>query len=249
MIATGIITMLNDILNSHEFYVGLFSGGVSSFFVTLLFWWATTRLMSPRLKISDDIAYEILDEVREQKDSHRLTIKDSSGKPVMTPYRAHVYRIKLANISLRKAFDIRVFFRLRYNNHYATVELPYQPYLMNQINIFRRWINSSKGIKDTYENHRTIPFRLTDIRISKIEGYNEPNLRQKYEEGVLCLEDFKKDDTIVEFVVMAVDNVSGAAVRVLTKKFTQKDLDEHVKEGKFLDGEMVIRANIQTSDG
>lgn len=244
-----IITTLNNIINSQEFYVGLYSGSISSFLVTLLFGWSTTRLMSPRLKISEDIAFEVVDEEREQKDSNGIVIRDSNGKPILIPYKAHVYRIKLANNSLRKAFDIRVFFRLRYNNHYATIELPYQPYLMSRQSLFKRWRNKTKGLKESFDNHRTIPFRLTDIRISKIEGYNEPILQQKHRDGVLFLDDFKKEDTIVEFVVMAVDSVSGSALRVLMKNFSQKELDEHVKEGKFLDGEMVVHTKIQTSDG
>lgn len=243
------ITTLSDLIHSNDFYIGLLSGGVSSFFVTLFFWWATTRLISPRLKISEDIAYEIVDEEREQKDSNGRVVKDANGKSVMIPYKAYVYRIKLANESIRKAFDVRIFFRLRYDNHYATIELPYQPYLMSRKNKFKRWYDKRKGIKETYEHHRTIPFRLVDIRISKIEGYNNPELKQKHADGVLCMNDFYKDDTMVEFVVMAVDGVSGSALRVLDKKFFQKDLYKHVKEGKFLDGEMVVRSNIQTSDG
>ena len=104
-------------------------------------------------------------------------------------------------------------------------------------------------IEETYEHHRTIPFRMTDIRLSKIEGYNKPDLKQKHTDGVLSLNDFKKEDTIVEFVVMAVDSISGSALRTVSKRFTQKDLDKHVKEGKFLDGEMKVRSTIQTSDG
>lgn len=249
MTAMEIITTLNNIINSHDFFVGLYSGSISSFPVTLLFWWSTTRLLSPRIRISEDIALEIVDEEKERKDSNGLVIRDSNGKPIMTPYKTYVYRIKLANNSLRKAFDIRVFFRLRYNNHYATIELPYQPYLMSRKSFFKRWRNKLKGLKESFDNHRTIPFRLTDIRISKIEGYNEPVLQKKHRDGILFLDDFKKEDTIVEFVVMAVDSVSGSAIRVLMKKFSQKDLEEHVKEGKFLDGEMVVRTKIQTSDG
>lgn len=56
MIVMGIITMLNDLAHNHDFFVGLFSGGVSSFLVTLFFWWVTTRLFAPRLEISRDIA-------------------------------------------------------------------------------------------------------------------------------------------------------------------------------------------------
>ncbi|MBQ6881639.1 MAG: hypothetical protein IJN55_03615 [Alistipes sp.] len=249
MIATEIIMMLNELCDSPEFISGLISGGLSGVVVSLCWWLVTTRLLAPHLKISPDIAYEIINETREKKDSYGRVVKDANGKAIMIPYKAIVYRIKVANVSIRKAFDIRIFFRLRYENHYATIELPYQPYLMSRKNRLARWIDRCKGVKETYEHHRTIPFRLTDIRISKIEGYKNPDLMQRHTDGVLCLNDFKKDDTIVEFVMMAVDSISGSALRVLAKKFSQKDLDEHVKEGRFLDGEMVIRSNIQTSDG
>lgn len=93
MTAMEIITTLNNIINSHEFFVGLYSGSISSFPVTLLFWWSTTRLLSPRIRISEDIALEIVDEEKERKDSNGLVIRDSNGKPIMTPYKAYVYRI------------------------------------------------------------------------------------------------------------------------------------------------------------
>lgn len=249
MIVTEIITTLSNTVHSHGFLVGLFSGGLSSLFVTISFWWVISRLFAPCLEISRDIAYEIVDEEREQKDGNGVTSKDEKGTPIMIPYKAYVYRIKLANVSIRGAFDIKIFFRLRYENHYATIELPYQPYLKGRKNILVRWKNKKKKIEETYEHHRTIPFRLTDIRLSKIEGYNKPELKQKHADGVLNLNDFKKEDTIVEFVVMAVDSLSGSALRTVSKRFTQNDLDKHVKKGKFLDGEMEIRSTIQTSDG
>lgn len=249
MITMEITTMLNNLFDNPDFIIGLVSGGLSGIIVTFVSWLITTRLLAPRLEISPDIAYEIIHEEREQKDYNGRVVKDGNGKSVMIPYEAFVYRIKLANTSIRKAFDVRIFFRLRYDNHYATIELPYQPYLMSRKNIFKRWNDKRKDIKDTYEHHRTIPFRLTDIRISKIEGYNNSVLKRKHAEGVLSLNDFKRDDTIVEFVVMAVDSISGSALRVLAKKFSQKDLDKHVKEGNFLDGEMTIRSKTQTPDG
>ena len=235
-----IMMLNNNIINDTSFITGLLSGGLSGIVVTFAFWFLTTRLLIPRLKISSDIAYKIIEEEREEKYSSEKIIKKS--------YNAHVYRIKLANNSIRKAFDIKIFFRLRYNNHYATIELPYQPCLMGNKNIFRRWLDKMKGIKETYEHHKTIPFRLTDIRMSKIIGYNIPELKQKYTEGVLSLDDFKKDDTIVEFVVMTFDNISGSSLRILAKRFSQKDLDEHVKEGDFLDGEMEIRSKSKTPE-
>lgn len=249
MTATEIIMMLSNLFEDHEFIIGLAAGGLSGIIVTFVSWFITMRLFAPRIKVSRDIAYELIDEIRELKDESGAVAKDVNDKPVMESNKAYVYRIKLANESIRKAFDVKIFFRLRYENHYATIELPYQPYLMNQKWILKRWKDKWKGVKETYEHHRTIPFRLTDIRISKIEGYNNYELKQKHANGTLCLNDFKKDDTIVEFVVMAVDSVSGSALRILAKKFSQKDLNEHVKEGKFLDGEMEIRSKITTSDG
>ncbi len=249
MTATEIITMLSNLFEDREFLIGLISGGVSGVIVTFISWLITTRLLAPRLKVSRDIAYEIIDDVREQKDENGQVVKDSNGKPIEIRYQAYVYRIKLANISIRSAFDIRIFFRLRYNNHYATIELPYLPYLKNRKCITARiviYLAKTIGLyQETYDNHRKIPFRLTDIRFSKIEGFNKPELIQKHATGELNLEDFRDDNTIVEFVVMAVDSISGAALRIVTKRYTQQDLDEHVKKGKFLDGKMRVYTDIE----
>ena len=246
-IVMEIITMLNDVVGSSDFLLGLITGGVSSIAVTFASWLISSRLMAPHLILSRDIAVEKVQEERKQTDAHGRVVKDKNGNAVMVSYKASVYRIKLANVSTRSAFDIRTFFRIRYDNHYATIELPYLPYLKRRKSRISKLFD--KEDSETYEHHRTLPFRLTDIRLSKIEGYNKPELKRRHAAGVLDLNDFRKEDTIVEFIVMAVDSISGSALRVVSKRYTQKDLDKYVKEGEFIDGQMSVKTNNKTSDG
>ena len=249
MIVMVIIMMLSNLLFDSEFLSGLASGCFSGIIVTILLWYISTRLLTPRIKISKDIAYEIVPEEGITKDKDGAICVDEYGNPIKSRYNAYVYRIKLENETTRNAFDIRVYFRLCYDNHYSTIELPYLPYLQGQKNLIKRIFNKLKNKEKSYEHHRTLPFRMTNIRLSKIEGYNIPTLKQKHANGDLNLKDFRKDDTIIEFVIMAFDSFTGSPRRVVSNRYTQKELDEYLKEGEFLDGQMHVNAKKKTADG
>lgn len=244
MIVMVITTTLSEIVSDSDFYSGLFSGCISGVVVTFLTWFVVNRLLAPHINISRDIAYAIVDDRRDKKDAHGKTIRDEKGNPVKEVYKATVYRFKIENTSLRDAFDINIFVRIRYKTQYAIIRLPYQPFLNRRRWRPLIWIKKLSGkYNETYEHHRLVPFRMTDIRLKKIEGFkSEENLIKKHKNGELNLDDFKHDDTIVEIIVMAVDSMSGSALRVRSQLYTQSDLNRHVKEGEFLDGEMFVRA-------
>lgn len=247
-----VITMMQSeqlytLFNDKLFLSGVLTGIISGIVVTSFSWWFAHILLSPKIRISKDIAYKKVQEKRPKKDSNGKILKDSKGKPIEEIYFATVYRFKIANNAFRNAFDINIFLRIRYKGQYAVFQAPYQPFLNKKRIKPPLMIQKILGYRETYQNHRLIPFRMTNIRMAKIEGFkDEEKLKEKHSNGELCMDDFKNEDTIFEIIINAVDSLSGSALRVISHTYTQEDLDKHVKEGEFLDGEMFVRTKQQT---
>jgi len=236
-----------DLVHDPHFLSGVLAGVISGVCVTSFFWWLAHILLSPKIQLSRDIAFQKVREKRIKKDSNNKVIKDSKGKPIEEYYWATVYRFKIANEAFRNAFDINIFLRIRFKGQYAVIQAPYQPFLNSKKFKPPKWMRKILNYTDSYQNHRLVPFRMTNIRITKIEGFkNEAYLLEKHDNGELCMEDFRQDDTLFEIIINAVDSVSGSALRVISQTYTQEELDRHIKEGEFLDGEMFVRSKKKT---
>lgn len=80
-IVMEIITMLNDVVGSSDFLLGLITGGVSSIAVTFASWLISSRLMAPHLILSRDIAVEKVPEERNKQMRMGELSKTKMGMP------------------------------------------------------------------------------------------------------------------------------------------------------------------------
>ena len=131
-----------------------------------------------------------------------------------------VYRIKILNKSLRDAYNIKTTVRILYKGRYAIIELPTIPIL------------HGKSSKREYSEYlRELPFRLSYIRESKISGFHDNELKQKYEKETLYFEDFVIPTTKLEIILMALD--SNNSMIIAKRYYEYNDIIKAVIEGSF----------------
>lgn len=186
--------MLNNI-----YLLNICSGILSGLIASLIYGFLINYIKRPSIRVSKDIGVEVLQDGQ------------------------HIYRIRISNESKRDAYEVRIFFRLRYRNKYMTIEQPFVPVLC-----------AKKGENDNPNKfQRELPFKLTNIRKSKIEGFGCDELVKKYDNGTLCFDDFKDEETQLEIILFAVDGKSGLGFKSIVRTYDYKELSEHKKEGKY----------------
>lgn len=185
-----------------SFTIGLCSGIVSS----VIFWFVTTILLRPKLRISKDI------QIIKQKDGTTL------------------YKLKIQNQGFkRNAYDIRTNIRIRYRGVYLSIPSPTIPVLMCK----------GRG-KHKFDNERLLPFNLSDIRDTKINGFKDAALKRKYESKRLTLNDFKDKDTRLEIVLIAYNGISNASYKMLILDYDFKQMIAAASKGLFEPGSLKL---------
>lgn len=208
--------------------LSLLSGVISGILATWIFWWYNNIYLSPKIVVSKDIGYKLKAEIKE--------ITENLGDIKKIEHKTTVYKIKISNETGRDAYDIRVFIRIYYNGTYAILQLPYVP------------IIHGKTEKYPFINEREFPFCMTDMRLSKVESFEDPKILDKYKSGNLILEDFNDKDTLFEIIIFATDSKSGAITRLNTIKRSYKELLSSIKEGDFVPGTLKV-INKQSKEG
>lgn len=158
----------------------------------------------------------------------------SNDIQIITDENGHtLYKLKIQNQGFkRNAYDIRTYVRIRYRGTYLSIELPMIPVL------------KCKGHgKNDFNNERMLPFKLSHIRKSKIDGYGDAELKNKYKNDLLTFEDFEGEDTCFEVVVTAYDGISSASCKVLVLDYNYKQLIAATGEGNFEEGSLKFVRN------
>lgn len=234
-------TMPEDALSA------LIIGFVSGVLATLLSWIISHIIFSPRIKVSRDIAFRLTPDKRPVLDEKERPIRDENDEIILEDYRASVYRIKIENASFRNAFDIKIYIRLNYKQQYAIINVPDQPVLLSipwyaRLPLLKKFFPKC----DIYQHQKLFPFRMTDIRMQKIQGFKDnPRLIGLFKKRELSLSDFNDEKTTLEVIVTAYDSFSGTAQRTLSQTYTQEEIDKFVIPGYFKDGEMFVTSDEQ----
>lgn len=151
-----------------------------------------------------------------------------------------IYKLKIRNLSSKDAFSIKTIIRIRYNNKYLSIELPFIPVLYG---------NRKSTTVDDIE--RELPFHLTQINKDRISTLQDHRILEKYENGTLSFEDFKMEDTVVEIVLSASDGIAGIVLVKTIPPMPIKDFTAKIKSGSFARDSMkvVIKGSTETING
>lgn len=175
-----------------------------------LFWKYTQYRYRPKIEIGDEIAY-----MEEYKESFKKTVP--------------TYRLKIRNLSTEDAFSIKTIIRIRYNNKYLSIELPFVPVLYGN--------RESNNVDDI---ERELPFHLTQINKDRILTLQDRNISEKYEKGTLSFEDFNIDGAVVEIVLSASDNIAGIILNKTVPSMPIKDFVKTIKPSSFTRDSMKV---------
>ncbi|MDE6543137.1 MAG: hypothetical protein K2K76_04135, partial [Muribaculaceae bacterium] len=140
-----------------------------------------------------------------------------------------VYRVKISNETPQDAYEVKGYVRLRYKGCYLTMNLSPVPIL-----------HGNNGVHQPSDYQREFPFRLIDIRESKIIALKNSKLLRLYRSKVLRLEDFADENTILEIVIMSTDSISGSVLNAKMETWQCDDFPYKVKDGKFAQGTLDI---------
>lgn len=220
-----IIMMLNKLYimekNDIIWFVGSFLAGG---FMSLLIWFLTTKLLSPKMKLSDEIA--------------RRPSVGFDGK--------NQYFLKIQNVSKRRdIYDITCHARYHFsNNSFYTETLPPIPLLQSKSKKDAcKWerklelknlnlLKTPNAVQEKYIDSKSIEIKNGE----KTEAENV----EKNELQVNIDEFFQKEEQgYLEMIVICYDAFSGAKRCVLSKKFELKD----IKNGDFRNGSMKVEGH------
>lgn len=187
---------------------------ILNFFISLLsaylLWKCTRYWYKPNIEIGDEVSF-----MEEYRESLKKTIP--------------IYRLKIKNISRNDAFSIKTIMRIRCNNKYLSIELPFVPVLYG---------NRKNTTVDDVE--RELPFCLTQINKDRIFTLQDRNIYEKYENGTLSFEDFNIDGAVVEIVLSASDDIAGIVLNKIVPPTPIKDFIKNIKPGTFARGSMKV---------
>ena len=143
-----------------------------------------------------------------------------------------LYRMKIKNFAkFRMAYDITIYFRILYKGVYLNIKAPEIPVLP-----------CSTRCKDISKTERLLPINLTSIPEQRIRGYNDEALLTRYKNGTVSFESFNDSETRFEVVLIAHDQFSSVAKRVLALNYSYKELIEMLKPGEFASGTLEIHS-------
>lgn len=174
---------------------------------SLVVWYFTVGIFVPKIEICKEIA----------------RTRQSDGKCK--------YQIKIINKSFKRdAFQINIYYRIRYRGIYFTINAPEIPIL-----------SCGKKNKDNFDNERLIPINLMGIRKNKVEGFGEEEkLLEKYRRGTLEFEDFFTEDFNFEIVLSAFASISGSRLFMNVCNYNAEELKEVIKDGIYNKGEKCV---------
>jgi hypothetical protein len=177
-------------------FIGLISGGVSSFIV----WFIVYHVLVPRIEFSDHIS--------------KITGHD--GEPV--------YRIKFENCGRRPAIDIRI--NIRYgvkrtqNKHHRWIVtyIPFSKDRREQIPFLNPVDKNKKGMREV------IPLLINDTTFD--ENTFPEDIRERYEVGKLRLEDLFAEghEHGIQVFVFCYDSFSGTRKIFKSKVYGLSDI-------------------------
>lgn len=205
--------------------VSFLAGGIMS----LLIWFLTTKLLSPKMNLSDEIARRAI---------------GSDGK--------NQYFIKIQNVSKhRNIYDITCYARYHFSNDsfytetFATIPLLESMSEKDECKRERKLefknLNLSKTPKTVQEKYTELKRQNEKLEKNADEPDNKGDKEEKKEIQVNIDEFFKKegDQGYLEMIVICYDAFSGAKRCVLSKNFGLKD----IKDGDFRRGSMIVENN------
>lgn len=142
-----------------------------------------------------------------------------------------LYKMKIKNFArFRMAYDITIYFRILYKGVYLNIKAPEIPVL------------HSSRCKDIPKTERILPINLMSIPEQRIKGYHDEGLLAQYRNGKLTFESFNDSETRFEVVLIAHDQFSSVAKRVLALNYSYKELIEMLKPGEFVSGTLEIHS-------
>lgn len=175
-----------------------------------LFWLYNRYRYRPKIEIGDEVSF-----IEEYKDKYKKNIP--------------AYKLKIRNLSTKDAFSIKTIMRIRYNNKYLSIELPFVPVLYGNL--------KSNNVDDI---ERELPFCLNQINKDRILTLEDPCIVEKYENGTLSFDDFNIDGAIVEIVLSASDGIAGIVLNKTVPPIPIKDFVGIIKPGSFARGSMKV---------